>query len=221
MAKVGISTKHVQIDKANAMVVGMVSFAAFIVTFSLFASKAMLAQRSYQSKVIAQKSLALKQLKANIQAVTPLTEAYQKFVGEQTNVIGGVPNGIGNQDGDNAKIILDALPSKYDFPAVTSSLDKLLASKDFRLTTIKGTDDEINQLTTKDNALIPIPFEVTLEGSYPGTKEAISLFERSIRPFQIDTLTLTAGDKNMTLDVLGKTYYQPEKSLKIQTKDVR
>ena len=220
-ANKGVSKKHVQVDKANATVVILVSAAAFIATFSLVASKALLTQRAYQSRVIKEKTAARDQLDANLKAVTPLTESYKTFVNQKVNVIGGVPQGIGNNDGDNAKIVLDALPSKYDFPAVVSSLEKLLQSKEFKLDNIKGTDDEINQQATTANGLVEIPFEATITGTYTGAKEALTLFERSIRPFQIDVVTITGGDTDMSMRVVAKTYYQPEKSLKLTLKDVK
>jgi hypothetical protein len=225
--KIGVSNKHVQIDRANTLIVVLVSFAAFITVFSFFSSKALLSQREYQSRIIKEKKVALKQLEKNEKAIGPLTQAYEKFVSQQTNVIGGIAQGIGNNDGDNAKIILDALPSKYDFPAVVSSLEKLLVSVDpkspakFLLESIEGTDDEINQQALTANGLLEIPFNVSVTGNYLGTKEAILLFERSIRPFQIDELTLSGSDAGMRLEVSGKTYYQPEKSLQNTTKEVK
>ena len=221
--KKGVSTKHLQVDKANAMVVILVSTAAFIATFSLVASKALIAQRAYQGRVIKEKTIARDQLDANLKAVEPLAKAYNEFKDQKVNIIGGVPQGIGNNDGDNPKIVLDALPSKYDFPGVVSSLEKLLQSpkQQFRLDNIKGTDDEINQQATTVNGLVEIPFEATVAGSYEGMKEAIDLFERSIRPFQMDTITVTVDEKGLSMKVLAKTYYQPEKSLKLTTKDVK
>ena len=225
--KLGVSTKHVQIDKANTLIVVLVSFAAFITVFSFFATRALLSQRAYQSKVIKEKTVALEQLEKNLESVKPLTEAYKKFVNQPVNVIGGAQTGIGNNDGDNAKIVLDALPSKYDFPAVVSSLEKLLVSvdpkdpADFRLESIKGIDDEINQKAISENGLVEIPFTASVVGNYQGVKEAITLIERSIRPFQIDQLTITGADVDMQLKVVGKTYYQPEKSVEPTTKEVK
>lgn len=221
MARLNLSAKRIQIDKANTTVVLLVSFAAFIVTFSIFATKAMLSQRAYQNSIIKDKTTALRQLEENIEATKTLVSSYEAFVKDPTNVIGGSSTGLGDQDGDNAKIVLDALPSKYDFPAVTASLEKLLRSGNFKLDSIKGIDDEINQQTDNKTGLVEIPFEAVISGSYAGTNEAIVLLERSIRPFQIDTLTLTGGEKQMVLTVLGKTFYQPEKSLEITYKDVK
>lgn len=224
-ASKGVSKKHLLVDKANTTVVILVSVAAFIATFTLVASKALLAQRAYQGKIIKEKTTARDQLDANIRAAGPLAESYKTFVGKKVNVIGGVPEGIGNNDGDNAKIVLDALPSKYDFPAVVSSLEKLLptTNKPYKLLleNIKGTDDEINQQATTANGLVEIPFEATIVGDYAGAKQAITFFERSIRPFQIDSITITGGDADMNMKIVAKTYYQPEKSLKLTTKDVK
>lgn len=221
MAKLNLSAKRILIDKANTTVVILVSFAAFIVTFSVFATKAMLSQRAYQNLIIRDKTTALRQLEENIQASKALVSSYEAFVIQPSNVIGGSSTGTGNQDGDNAKIVLDALPSKYDFPAVTASLEKLLKSGNFKLDNIEGKDDEINQQVDKKSALVEIPFEAVMSGPYAGVNEAIVLLERSIRPFQIDTLTLTGGQQKMTLKVLGKTFYQPEKSLEITYKEVK
>lgn len=221
MARLNLSAKRIQIDKANTTVVLLVSFAAFIVTFSIFATKAMLSQRAYQNSIIKDKTTALRQLEENIEATKTLVSSYEAFVKDPTNVIGGSSTGLGDQDGDNAKIVLDALPSKYDFPAVTASLEKLLRSGNFKLDSIKGIDDEINQQTDNKTGLVEIPFEAVISGPYAGTNEAIVLLERSIRPFQVDTLTLTGGEKQMVLTVLGKTFYQPEKSLEITYKDVK
>lgn len=221
MARKNLSSKHLQIDKANATVVILVSLSAFIVTFGIFATRAMLSQRSYQNKVIKEKTIAHKQLQDNIKATDSLVESYKKFASEATNVIGGSAIGTGNQDGDNAKIVLDALPSKYDFPAVATSLEKLLKSGNFTLDSIVGVDDELNQQTPTSTGLIEIPFEAVISGRYAGVKESIQLLERSIRPFQVNSLTFTGGEDQMTLTVLGKTFYQPEKTLTIKTKEVK
>lgn len=137
-----ISTKKIAIDKAYATIVIAVAIAAFISVFSLVASKALLDQRAYQSKVIGAKKTALDTLEANIVAADQLTVSYQEFTGATTNILGGNPTGDADKDGDNARIILDALPSKYDFPALTTSIDKLLRDNSFPPKGITGTDNE-------------------------------------------------------------------------------
>ena len=145
MATENRSVKHVQIDKANSRMVAIVAMAAFVVVFSLVASRALLGQRSYQARVIAGKQKAVKQLKDNITSVDSLVKSYSVFVSSSTNVLGGNSTGTGAQDGDNAKLVLDALPSQYDFPALATSLEKILTSKNYKINSITGTDDEIKQ----------------------------------------------------------------------------
>lgn len=221
MAAITTSIKHLQISKANTMVVSMVSLAAFMATFTLFSSRALLSQHAYQGRVIKEKTTARNQLDANIKEAEPLSESYRQFIEQSNNVLGGSSTGLGNLDGDNAKIVLDALPSKYDFPALVTSLEKLLTSPKFSITSITGQDDELAQKVGAGKGLVEIPYEIGVKGNYDGMKEAISLLERSIRPFQVDNLSLAGGDKEMTMTIKGKTYYQPERSLNITTKEVK
>ena len=139
------STKRIAIDKAYATLVIAVAVAAFIIMFSLVASKALLGQRSYQAKVIHKKEIARDTLRDNILAAEQLNSSYQSFVNEPINAIGGNPKGDADRDGDNARIVLDALPSKYDFPALTSSLDQLLRGNGLTVVSIDGKDDEVTQ----------------------------------------------------------------------------
>src|SRR4051812_20834299 len=114
MALKKVSTKHLAIDKANAQTVGSVAAAAFIAIFCLFAAKSVVSQIQYQSKLTREKQKAHVQLQKNVTAFQSLTTAYRAFDSTATNVIGGTTKGTGDNDGNNSKIILDALPSKYD-----------------------------------------------------------------------------------------------------------
>lgn len=226
MAKATTSTKHVQIDKANATMVITIAVATFIAIFSLFASRSLLSQRSYQSKVISKKEQARDQLKKNISASASLVTAYQSFVGTSANVLGGNPTGQGASDGDNAKIILDALPSQYDFPALATSLQGLLSQSGVKVSNITGTDDELNQQqqtadTTTDPQPILIPFEVNVSGTYANIQSLDSIFERSIRPIKISSINLSGSDASLTMDVKAQTYYQPAKGVTIKMEAVK
>ena len=76
----------------------------------MVASRALWSQRGYQSRVISEKEKAVSQLESNIAATNQLAISYNAFVSTPDNVIGGNPNGTGDRDGNNAKIVLDALP---------------------------------------------------------------------------------------------------------------
>lgn len=140
-----ISGKRLMISKANTTIVIAVAVAASVTTFSLVATRSLLAKRAYQSKVSSAREKARDQLKDNIDSVNKIKESYAAFTDEPVNMIKGSSAGQGERDGDNAQIILDALPSTYDFPALASSLEKILVDRNYTIESITGTDDEVNQ----------------------------------------------------------------------------
>lgn len=221
----GFSTKRLAIDKANATLVISVAVAAFVTVFSLVACKALLDQRAYQSRVIDKKELARDTLESNITAAGNLENSYKEFTGATTNILGGNPQGDQDKDGDNARIILDALPSKYDFPALATSIDKLLRDHGFTPTAIEGTDDEITQTTAAQAAGTPqpveIPFSVEVKMPSSGGKTLMDLFERSIRPFKIQKLVLSGKDSQLEITLNGISYYQSEKTLNVREEPVK
>jgi hypothetical protein len=242
-----ISTKKIAIDKAYATVVIAVAAAAFVVVFSLVASKALLDQRAYQSKVIGIKKGALNTLKQNITAADQLSTSYLEFTGATTNVLGGNPQGDADRDGDNARIILDALPSKYDFPALTSSLDKLLRGNGFPPNAITGTDNEslysgsgtavntsatantpANSTATQSQAgstptegAVEMPFTIGVKASSKKGKELLELFEHSIRPINILSLGIKGNENKLEFNINAVTYFQPERQVNVRTEVVK
>lgn len=216
--------KRIQIDRANLRTVVAISVAVFIVVFCAVAVKSLITRQIYQQKVIASRSKAHEQLKKNITAAAQLTKSYKNFVATSPNVIGGNPAGVGDKDGDNAKLILDALPSVYDFPALTSSLEKLAAKQNLELKSISGIDDEVKQRGQRSTSpqVIDMPFTLTVNGAYQDINSLVLQFEKSIRPFRMNKLVFASGD-NGTVDVTmdAKSYYQPAKSLEIKKEVVR
>ncbi len=219
MATNPISTKRLAISKANAQMVAVVAIAAFITVFCLVASSAVFSQNRYQARVISAKQKAHNQLVANIDSYNNLATAYKAFDSASTNVIGGNKDGTGDNDGSNSKIILDALPSSYDFPALTSSLEKILTSNNLKVTNITGTDDQLNQqnnTSSTDPQPVNIPFSFTVSNaSYSSVTQLMTKLQESIRPIQIDTLDISGGQNNMTVTVTGHTYFQPAKKVSI------
>lgn len=225
IAKQVISTKRLQIDKARANVVMVIAIASFVAVFSLVSARALWTKRSFQARVIGEKKTTLETLKANNAAAEQLVTSYKAFNDTPDNLIGGNPKGTGDRDGENATLVLDALPSEYDYPGLTSSMAKIInGSKLGDLDSFTGTDDEVAQSGQTDSSKpIEMPFSVaitTKEGAYKGV---LTAFSRSIRPMTIDKISISssgqAGELSLSID--GKTYYQPQKTLSITQKEVR
>lgn len=223
MAK-GLNTKRILIDQANSRVVIITSVAAFILVFCMVATKTLISQAAYQNRVISAKKVAVKQLKDDITATDTLKQSYQTFVSANTNILGGNSQGTGPQDGDNAQIVLDALPSAYDFPALATSLDKMLSGQGLTINSITGTDDEIAQSSNTTSATpqpVAMPFEVSVTGDYGTIQKLVGQFEHSIRPFQVQKINLFGTNSSLTLDVTAQTFYQPAKTLNIGKKVIK
>lgn len=219
-----LSTKRLAIDKAYATTLIAISVTTFIVMFSLVASKALYSQMRYQSKVSSKKETALQTLKSNLQTSDQLITSYEAFANETTNALGGNPRGDGPNDGDNPRLVLDALPSKYDFPALTTSIEKLLNDRGFSLTSITGNDDEVAQSAQDSSANpqpIEMPFSVEVTTSDSRVKQLMQLFEKSIRPIQVHQLALQSQNGQLKATVTAKTFYQPEKSLNVKSEVVK
>ncbi len=216
-----ISTKKIQIDKANSVIVAAVGIAAFLVTFSLISTKSLLSRRAYQARVITAQEQARDKLDENINSVKDLKTRYYEFVGRSENIIKGSSTGKSPNDGDNARIILDALPSKYDYPALASSLEKIVKDRGYIIHSMTGIDQEVEQNSTESSGVqqaVEMPFELTAEGSYKGIVDLLVAFRRSIRPFHVQVLTFEAEEDDVDavkLGIQGKSYYQPERTLSI------
>ena len=218
-----VNAKRMLIDKANATMLLLIGVTAFIITFTIVGSKVLISQSSYQSRVIKEKNITLKQLKENSTNVNSLKESYKSFAEEKVNILDGNPNGTGLRDGDNPKIVLDALPSKYDFPGLISSLEVLLKSRGYSVESIGGLDDEVAQqnATSDRPSPIEIPFPLSVSTNYEGAQNLLTILERTIRPITINQMSVTAISTQLRITINAKTYYQPEKTLKITTKVVK
>lgn len=224
MARTTSLTKRSLINKANSTIVAATAVAAFVVVFAVVAGNSLISQIAYQNRVIDAKKQALSTLRADLEARNSLVESYKAFTRDQVNVLGGQANGDGDRDGDNAKLVLDALPSKYDFPALTTSLEKIITDQQLDIISITGTDQEVDQAanqTSPNPEPVAMPFQFQVGGSYAAVQGLIDMLFRSIRPFQIGSLELSGSEDGMVVTIGGQTYYQPEKSLDITQEVVK
>lgn len=216
--------KHLQLSKAQTVTFIAAAVGVFILVFTLVAAKSLVGQSRFQGRVIDAKQTALDQLKVNQKNAAQLNKAYQSFVSTSQNAIGGNPDGNGPQDGNNARLVLQALPTKYDFPALASSLEKIITSQNMAIKAISGQDDQINQEGNTSSANpepVEMPFSVSATGDYGQVQSLVGQFEHSIRPFQIQALELKGDQDNLTVSITAQTYYQPSKNFKIESKVVK
>lgn len=206
------SQKHALVDRANAVMLSTIAITSVIVVFSFFIGKALIGQYAYQNKVIKEKKATLNQAKKNKANADQLVNSYKSFATDPINVLGGDPAGDGPRDGDNPRIVLDALPSQYDFPGLISSLEKLLISGGYTIDTLGGQEEAV---ATEGDPANPtpqtteMPFSFVVTSTYGSVQQLTSTLEASIRPIHITHMTLQGTDAILKLTVDAKTFYQP------------
>ena len=205
-----LSGKHVLVDKANTTVIVSAAVAAALVVFSLFASMALIKKIGYQNDVINLRKQANEQLITNLDSTKQLVNSYEAFESTPESVIG--------TSDKNSKIVLDALPSKYDLPALVASLDGIITGAGLSVESITGVDEEISAAQSSVNPTpVAIPFEFSAKGGYDGVQKLITDLQRSIRPFKINNFDITVDESGViTVRVVGETAYQPAKELGIK-----
>lgn len=217
------SVKHEIISKTNANILLAISLTTFLVVFCIFAARALFSQSAYYNRVITEKKKALDQIEANEEPLASLTKSYDSFKNSSINVIGGNPEGTGPMDGNNIKIIEDSLPSSYDFPALTSSFEKILKETGVEIKSIGGKEDSSlsqQNVPTGEATGLEVPYTISFSGPEDKTKELLKNLERSIRPINVNSIQIQISGNNMDSVVNLKTYYTQESAFILGTKEI-
>lgn len=222
------SKRSVELDTAESYLMGIIALATVLTVFCLVSAKALLSQAAYQQRVINARNAAKTQIQTNISRANTLIKQYNDvFQGTNaTNVLGGNnttdPNAV-PPDGTNGRLVLDALPTTYDFPALLTSLQTLVTNDGIGGPTIGGTDQSTTSNSQPAASPSPVKIDMTLTGtaSYANVQKLIQDMERSIRPIDITKLTFSGDQSNLTVNINFSTYYQPAKSLNVNNKEVR
>lgn len=204
-----ISNKHIKIDKANQQVVIAISVTVAIVVFCLVSAQALIKQMKYQQLVLNKRNEANKMLEQNYKKAQPLAVAYAAFDGAPESI-------LGNAD-KNGKIILDALPSKYDYPATVLYMEDLIAQSGVKSEGFSGIDEEATAVQTSNNPQpIEIPANFSGTGNLESVKKLVDVLYRSVRPIKIKAVSITGSESAMNIDITAITYYQPEKDYAVK-----
>lgn len=224
--RLGFSTKRLQIDKAQSTILLVVCVSTAVTIFSLISTKSLLSQAAYHRREVAAKKTALKQINDNVSAATNLVTQYQAFNNTNPNAIGGKNSqdpGVKPPDGTNSRVVLDALPSKYDFPALVSSVSNILATNNIVSPSVSGTDQSstVSGAPTVVPQAISIPMTISGTASYASLQSLIRDLERSIRPFDVTNLQIRGSADNISFTLDSTTYFQPPKTLVVTNKEIK
>ena len=93
--------------------------------------------------------------------------------------------------------------------------------REYSIENITGTDDEINQLQQVDTKPIEIPFDTTISGNIDIAQGFLESLQLSIRPIQLIKIDFSGLDSQLKIHVSAKSFYQPQKTIKITKKVVK
>lgn len=215
MQKNNKSNKHALIEKSNTTMLIIIGVAAAVLSFTIVSTISLSRRLSYQSRVINARTEAEDQLNKNYSALQQLIESYEKFDSAEKSVIGSADT--------NSKIVLDALPSKYDFPALATSINKIIElTGGITSKNITGSDLEATaEQSSIDPKPIEIPISISGDASYENIQKLVNNLQASIRPFKIKNVTLSGNQQKMTFNISMITYYMPSKNLEIPLKEIK
>jgi uncharacterized protein YbjQ (UPF0145 family) len=222
------SVKGLKINRTKTIVTTALIASIVISVFCLVSVKALLSQASYQRKVLHSRREALKKLQADETAANQLVSQYHQVFQNSgpSNIIGGKNTTDQNAippDGDNARIVLDALPSSYDFPALITSTTKILSLNGIGGPSISSTDQTATLDAKSTSSPAAATIQLTLSGSadYTHMQHLITDLERSIRPFDISMLQISGNNSQMSVSMTLNSYFQPAKMFNVKSQVVK
>lgn len=202
------------IKKAGSRIFITISVASIIAAFCIVAINFMWDLAGYNSRVQGEKEIARDTLLANISKSEDLQKSFVALQ-ESDDLIKG------QDKQSNSSVILDALPRKYDFPALVTSIDKVADLSGVNVAGLSGNDEEVNAIARSPN---PTPQEihlsVNIEGTYKNINKFVKNLENTIRPIKVINIRLAGSDSKMSATFDLVTYYQPAIDLTIQSKDI-
>lgn len=200
------SSKRQAIDKAKSTVLATMVVASIVVSFAIVTFNFLWDLRGYNSRLTAAKEGARDQLNENVTNAEALKNSF----------------GIFEQGDVNSQEVLDALPSKYDFAAVITTMDSLAKRSGMLLTSFSGDDLSAEAVQTSiQPEAIEMPFSITVEGDYEDLQEFSETLQRSIRPFRVISMEISGNDENISADISMSTFYQPEASIDVEKETIQ
>lgn len=210
--------KRQQIASANKMIFVWVIVASVAISFCGVTVQFLLRQAIFTQKVISAKLETQGTLSKNLENVEKLKENVNNLLADTR-----LASVKANPSDTALKVVLDALPTSDDKSALGASLQQVILPKSgvttSDLTTISQGATEDTSGTTSGTK--PSTFTFAASGDYSRIKAMLSDLERSIRPMDINKLTLQSTDGVIRATVDGVTFYSPEQTVQLGKKTIK
>ncbi len=206
-----VSSKNMQIQKASTQTFIAVTIAAVVVAMALVALNFLWGTAKYNDKVQSRQEEARDTLESNVEVIPDLEEAYRVLE------LSGALTPDQEPEKENAEVILDALPTKFDFAELAASMENLAKKSSVQLEGFSGVDEGSDaSVAVPDPEPLPLPFSVNVSGEYTAVAKFMRGLENSIRPMKVVSVSLTGTSNRLQATFNIETSYQPAFDLNIQ-----
>lgn len=221
--------KRTQIAKANRMMFLWIAIGSVIVGAALVVAIFLAQKLIYNERVLAEKDKTATTLRANNDIVADL-EAEIRVLDTNT----ALAFLKSKEEDQSVQVILDALPSSANSPALGASLqNKLLAGIDgltvesLQIDSVVGVEVLSNEsvqdasATESDSEFNQITFQFSVTGSQEALRSVLLNLERSIRTIDVLSLRIESQESTQLMTVQARAFYEPAKKIELGTKVVR
>lgn len=220
--------KRQQISQANKTMFIWVACAAVVVSFCLVIGQFLFRQAAFNIKIIDAKDKANSTLGQNIDNAKKLQDQMNSLL---VNV--DLSSVKANESDTNFKVILDALPSNDDPITFATSLQRAIIPRSGALLETleppktageegeEGSGEAPEHAEADSKAPIEQRYSFTVLGNYEQIQNLLKDFERTIRPINVNTMSIEGSDANLRVEFDASTYYSNAKTLNIQKKTIK
>lgn len=223
--------KRQQIANANRMMFIWVAGVSVVVGVAIVVSLFLVQKAWFNEKVLAEKANTASVLVNNNEIIGDLKDEVRVL-----NTNDALRSAMASDEDQPVQVVLDALPSDANSSALGSSLqekflnDSALTIESLNVDPVFGVESQgdtnvQDALVTDQDAegenQITFRFSVSTGVSNASAlKSLLQRLERSIRAFNITTLTVETQGNRLVLSVEGFAYYEPARTVELKDKTV-
>lgn len=222
--------KRTQIAMANRIMFLWVAGVSVLFGFALVASIFLIQILTYNEKVLSTKNTTISNLKNNIANIKEIESQLRVLDTNQALI-----DSKAQSDDETIQVILDALPSDANSPALGASVqNKLLSGIDnlrilsLQVDPVMGVESTSGGNTVYDaSSASPvsqyvITFRFSVSGDETALKKVLTNIEASIRTIDITSLKIEGkGLGSSIMTVQARAFYEPARVLELTEKTVK
>ena len=220
--KLNSASKKTILQKTGKNMFVWVTIASIACSVSIVFSIILIQRIFFINTLIDEKNKTLKTLSSNNDAIPKLQNSVRALNSNQELI-----NAKARESDDPVQVVLDALPTEPNYPALGASFQQVLLNnrpgiKILGLTVNQtATGSGSSNQSTKHPGLYEMPFSFSAQGNTASLINLLTYLEKSIRVVDTKTLSISSSGDEQLLSISGVAYYQPPKTIEVKTKEIK